>query len=145
MAGTESLGQIGYGTKIYYSNGASPPVFIQIPEVVNISGIGRTRPEVDITHLDSPDESFEFTRGLKQGKPVTITMWKTAATLQLVEQLIAQESIVLRVIYPEPADYRQTFEAVPIDDDGGTIAPNDPMQIVMQVRIDGPITTVANP
>jgi hypothetical protein len=146
MPGTESLGRIGYGTKVFYDLNSSPPNYIQIPEVVSVTPPGRSRPEVDITHLDSPDESFEYTRGLKQGKVITIRLWKTAATLALVETLLAEESFNLRVVYAEDAaDYRQTCEVVPIDDDGGTVAPNDPMETTLQLRISGPITTEPNP
>lgn len=144
MPGTKSKGRIGYGTKIYYGDGESPEVFTQIPEVVNISGIGRTRPRVDITHLDSPNESMEYTRGLKDGKTPTITMWRTAATMALVEALHALTEVNIRVVYPvfeDDPSVRQSFTVVPLDDDGGTIAPNDPMQITFQFAIDGPITT----
>lgn len=142
MPGTESLGRIGYGVKIYYGDAGSPQTFLQIPEVVNISGIGRTRPRVDITHLDSPDESMEYTRGMKDGKTPTITLWRTSDTMALIETLIARAEVDLRVTYPsfegDPA-FRQSFTAVPLDDDGGTIAPNDPQQITFQFAIDGPI------
>jgi len=142
MPGTESKGRIGYGVKIYWGSAASPPVFTQIPEVVNITGIGRTRPRVDITTLDSPDESMEYTRGLKDGKQPTITMWRTSETMALVESLIALTEFPIRVIYPAFEDdpsFQQTLTAIPLDDDGGTIAPNDPQQIVFQFAIDGSI------
>jgi hypothetical protein len=148
MPGTESLGRIGYGTKIYYGDGMSPEVFTQIPEVVNITGIGRTRPRVDITHLDSPDESMEYTRGLKDGKQPTVTLWKTSDTIQLIDTLMDRTEINIRVDYPAfetDTAFRQAFTVVPIDDDGGTIAPNDPMQIVFQFAIDGPIVVTEIP
>lgn len=61
---------IGY-FKFRIGNGASPEVFNDVEEAFSISGVGKTREQVDVTNFDSAGNR-EFIGGLADGNEVTV-------------------------------------------------------------------------
>lgn len=72
MAATTAL--IGYGVHFSRGDSASPEVFTNIAEVIDVSPPSMTKDQVEATHTDSPDGFREFINGLKDGGECSITM-----------------------------------------------------------------------
>lgn len=64
--------KIAYGTFLEYSDGASPPTWTSLAEVVNITGPGMSRELPDATHMQSPGGWREFIGGLKDAGEITV-------------------------------------------------------------------------
>jgi hypothetical protein len=69
--GQPSTGRAGIGVLLQVSDGASPPVWATIGNVLNVSAGGVTINMIGSTHLDSPDFYAESTPGLKTSSPWT--------------------------------------------------------------------------
>lgn len=69
MAATNAL--IGYGVHLARGDGASPEVFTNLAEVIDLSAPSMTKDSVEATHTDSPDSFREFIPGLKDGGEFT--------------------------------------------------------------------------
>lgn len=61
---------IGY-FKFRLGNGSSPETFADIEEAISISGVGKTREQVDVTNFDSAGNR-EFIPGLADGNEVSV-------------------------------------------------------------------------
>lgn len=64
----------GYGSKFGRGDGASPEVFTDIAECINITPPQLSRETVDGTHLQSPDQYMEYLAGMRDAGEVTFTM-----------------------------------------------------------------------
>lgn len=69
---TEAL--IGLGVHVARGDGASPEVFTDIAEVIDVSPPSMTKDQVEATHTDSPDGFREYIPGLKDGGEFSLTM-----------------------------------------------------------------------
>jgi hypothetical protein len=58
------------GTVIARGNGASPEVFTNIPQVLNMGSVGQTRSLIDITNLAS--DAREYLKAIKDGQEMTL-------------------------------------------------------------------------
>lgn len=67
-------GLIGYGIHLARGDGASPEVFTNIAELVDLSPPAFSKDSVEATHTDSPDGFREFIPGLKDGGEFTATV-----------------------------------------------------------------------
>lgn len=71
---SETAAKIGYGCLLQYSDGASPPVFTTVAEIIDsIEGPGLSRDIPEATHMESPDGYREYIGGLKDGDEVSFT------------------------------------------------------------------------
>lgn len=62
MAETQAM--IGYGTKFYLENDASPPTLEELAEIVNVTPPNDSIAMLDATHMQSPNRTMEFVPGL---------------------------------------------------------------------------------
>ena len=69
--GQESSGRAGIGVLLQVSDGASPPTWATVANVLTVSAGGITINMLDSTHLDSPDYYTEMSPGLKTSSPWT--------------------------------------------------------------------------
>jgi hypothetical protein len=67
-----SKAALGYGAKFFTGDDASPIAYTELAELSNINFAGFAVPEVDTTHLQSPDSMQESIPGLL--KPGTIEL-----------------------------------------------------------------------
>ena len=72
MPYTGTQARLSAGTKLYIENAASPPEFVKIGEVADLSGLGNERQLVNVTNLES--ETMEYIGGLADGAQVDIPM-----------------------------------------------------------------------
>lgn len=70
MAQSQAL--IAAGTELKLGDGASPEVFTKIAEVTQVSEIGETAPEIDVTPIDAT--ARQFIGGLAEGNSVSFTL-----------------------------------------------------------------------
>lgn len=75
MAQSQAL--IAAGTELKLGDGASPEVFTKIAEVTQVSEIGETAPEIDVTPIDAT--ARQFIGGLTEGNAVSFTLSYVAA------------------------------------------------------------------
>lgn len=75
MAQSQAL--IAAGTQLKLGDGASPEVFTKIAEVTQVSEIGETAPEIDVTPIDAT--ARQFIGGLAEGNAVSFTLSYVAA------------------------------------------------------------------
>ena len=68
----QSQAKIAAGTQLRLGDGASPEVFTKIAEVTQVSEIGETTPEIDITPIDA--KARQFIGGLAEGNAVSFTL-----------------------------------------------------------------------
>lgn len=64
----------------------SPENFVSIPEVSDVSGIGESKPTVDVTHYAS--SAREYIPGLAEGNEVTVTCNRVHASPDVQSQII---------------------------------------------------------
>lgn len=65
MAEHASKGYIGHGTQVLRGNGDGPPeTFSQIHDVVSSEPPDEVADDVEVTHLESPNKTKEYVRGL---------------------------------------------------------------------------------
>jgi predicted secreted protein len=71
MAETNAL--IGYGVHLARGDGASPEVYTNLAELIDLTTPSMTKDQVEATHTDSPDGFREFIPGLKDGGEFSAT------------------------------------------------------------------------
>lgn len=64
-------GKDAFGAALGRSDMASSPTFTDIANVMDISGPGMSKSEIDVTAHDSPDKFKEFIGGVRDGGSVT--------------------------------------------------------------------------
>ncbi len=74
MSAVESQARLGYGMRLLKGDGASPEVFQDVLEVIDINPPGLTRNTVQTTHHLSPDGYHEFIAGFKDAGEVAFTV-----------------------------------------------------------------------
>ncbi len=65
---------IGYGSTLQVHDGGSPPAYVSIGEVTDITPPSATVDQVDVTHMQSPDRRREFIDGLIDGGECSFTL-----------------------------------------------------------------------
>src|SRR3546814_13366979 len=66
--------KIGHGVHLARGDGASPQVFTNVAELIDLSTPSMTKDQVEATHTDSTDGFREFIPGLKDGGEFSATM-----------------------------------------------------------------------
>lgn len=74
MAEKVTEARIGLGFHVSRGDGASPEVFTDVAEVIDLSPPSMTKDQVEATHTDSPGGFREFIPGLKDGGEFSLTM-----------------------------------------------------------------------
>jgi hypothetical protein len=69
---TEAI--IGFGVKLSRGDGASPEVFTEVAEIIDLTTPSMTKDQVEATHTNSPDGFREYIPGLKDGGEFTASM-----------------------------------------------------------------------
>jgi len=75
----ESTAFDGYGIIFGIGDGTSSESFVDVAEIIDVSGPGFSRDTIDVSHSGSPNHYREFIAGFKDGGEVTLTMNMTQA------------------------------------------------------------------
>ena len=142
MADTQAL--IGFGVTLARGNGASPEVFTDIAELMDLSPPSMTKDQVEATHTKSPDGFREYIPGLKDGGEFSATMnFLPSDTTQgntaggLMHDFINEsETRNWRITYPGSPAVTWTFRATVIGYEVATPM-DDKMTLVATFRVAG--------
>lgn len=140
--------QRGYGAQLWYSDvDASPFSYTKLIELVSIAGLGTTRPEIDMTHLESPDDSIERIGGMKDGNNVTLLFNTTVDNIDVVQGLVDDNvNLEWKLVWLSTsglAAKTRYFRGIPLTFDHGTIDAPSGVRQTMVVRISRAISSVA--
>mgnify|MGYP001549257881 CR=1 FL=1 len=115
------------------------PVYAEIEEVVSLSGMGATKPSVEVTNFDSPSLTKEFIPGLAEGETVAVECnYIHDAVVQTALQSGAADSMPMQVTY-NATDKTYTFR---VSYEGWTLSPSisDANRISFNFKISGDFT-----
>ncbi len=126
--------------KFAHATVGAPTTYVDLEEVTDVSGVGVSAEEVDVTNFDSPAGTKEFIAGLKEGQEVSVECnYIPAATEQdsLMDQVDAGVNISFQATYNATQTF--TFTGSP---KGYTITPSttDANKISFTIKISGDIT-----
>jgi hypothetical protein len=107
----------GFGIKFKMGNGASPEVFDEIAEVVDVPGVGVTHRTDEVTHMSSPGGWAEHIGlGVKEGKQFSLAMNFVADD---VDQIALYQTRVAsggkhnyQILFTDDDSTTLTFEAI---------------------------------
>lgn len=121
--------------------------FLTIASVTDISGPSRSRESLDVTAHDSPDKYREFTKGLKDGGEVEITLNydPSAASHQALDDDFEEDNLrdYQVVVLPGSAnEYTWQFSGL-ITDLGDEFPHDDKMERKATFKISGKPTLTA--
>jgi predicted secreted protein len=143
----ESQGLIGLGIHLARGDGASPEVFTNVAELVDLSPPSMTKEQVEATHTDSPDGFREYIGGLKDGGEFSATMnyvpgnaTQGNASGGLLNDFLTQSTPRnWRVTFPGSPAMMWTFKAVVT---GYEVAPpiDDRVTLTATFRVAGAVT-----
>jgi len=140
--------QRGYGAQLWYSSvSASPFSYTKLIELVSIANLGTTRPEIDMTHLESPDDSIERIGGIKDGNEVTLLFNTTVDNIDIVQGLV-DDSVNLEwkliwLVTSGLAAKTRYFRAVPLTLNLNTIDAPSGLRQSMTLRISRALSGTA--
>lgn len=142
MAATQA--RIGLGIHFARGNGASPEVFTNIAEVIDITPPSMTKDQVEATHTDSPNAFREFIAGLKDGGQCSLTcnfLPNNATQNQtaggLLDEFISQSlPSNWRITFPGSPQMTWTFRATVIGYAPATPL-DDRMTLVVTFKVAG--------
>lgn len=66
--------RIGYGLSVAIMSDASPPTYVELEEVTNVTPPNQQVDQVEATHMQSPDRTREFISGLTSPGEASIEM-----------------------------------------------------------------------
>lgn len=137
--------QRGYGAQLWYSAvGASPFSYTKLIELVSIAGLGTTRPEIDMTHLESDNDSIERIGGIQDGNVTTLLFNTTVDNIDIVQGMIeANVNLEWKLIWLSTsglAAKTRYFRAIPLTVDLGTIDAPSGLRQSMTMRISRSIS-----
>lgn len=139
----ETLVTIGYGTLLRRSNGASPPVYTTVGEVVSLSGFGEEAALIDATHFESPQARMEYIFGLSDGVEFTaLCNFINDATQDAITGMIADHKARTRrdfqLAVSDGPTY--TFTGLVRKWELGGLSPNEKKTISYTVKPTGDLT-----
>lgn len=117
MTDIASLAIPGFGTYFQISNGDSPETFAVLGEVKDVSGIGVTHLNEDVTHQASPAGFMEkIALGLKENKPFNLEMNFTGGDYAAQKTIIQTEALSktkknYKISWPDAAQTSVIFSA----------------------------------
>lgn len=121
---------------------ASPPVYTAVEEVFNISGLGKTNQQIDVTNFDSPAGTKEFIAGLAEGEEITVECnYVNGATQQdaMVTAVNTAANRSFQVAFTKVSPEETfTFTGTPLSWKIGP-SPTDKNTITFTVKISGDI------
>ena len=130
---------IGAGSKIYRTD-VSPNVAFD--EITSVSGVGSTRPETEVTHLDST--GVERIGGLQDGNEVTISgnYIRDAQVDQFVTDVATAQTPTRTYMVTVPTSPERTysFTGVPLSWELGELTPSGAVTFSLGLRISGDVT-----
>lgn len=137
--------QRGYGAQLWYSDvDASPFSYTKLIELVSIAGLGTTRPRIDMTHLESPDDSIEKIGGMKEGNTTTLLFNTTVDNIDVVQDLVdANENLEWKLVWLSTsglAAKTRYFRGIPLTLDHGTIDAPSGLRQSMSIEISRAIS-----
>lgn len=134
----QSKAQLGIRTLFQVLYG-SPEQYTTLAEGRVVTGIGVDRPEEEVTHFLSPEDSMERTPGLKDGKQFTVEMNMTEDNREMIEAMIASGEIYeMKQIIPLPLNQTRYFSAAAIGYTEGPYTPKGVNLIQLQMRMNRP-------
>lgn len=141
-----SDGITGQGSYISIGDGASPEVFTEVGEVVEIPGPISNVDEIDFTHLRSPAGYREFKPSFKDNDDLAISMNYLPADTTNTSGRAAQQTLLTNYANSEvfnckvtwPDGSYTTFEAY-VKQKGRAATVSDPMRQLIVLRVTGQV------
>jgi hypothetical protein len=131
------------GYTLKRSNSASPDVFTDVPEVIEISGFGQTNEQREATHFGS-DGVREYIPGLADGSEYSVTCNRlpdNAVQTNMINDVGNKATTAYQMVETDGRGNTETFQwaAVAL---GWTVGPSvdDRATIVFSFKITGDIT-----
>lgn len=132
---------LGKNATLGLGSGASPQVYTTIAEVLRVSEIGATNPEVNVTSLDSTAQ--EYIAGLPDGATVEFEFnWVSGNTQQqsLRTSAAAGSTVNLQMLWNNSPQTRAKFNLVLLKFAMAETTPDQQIKGVVSGRISGAIT-----
>lgn len=143
MAASEAM--IGYGSKFYIesqdSPNDSPPTFIEMAEVFNITPPNAQVDDVDVTHNQSPNRTREFIPGLIDPGEASFEMnfIPGSTSDQLMREMkIAGTQALMRIEFPNAVTWDFLGSVKGYEPTSQT---EDKMTATVTIRVSGDITS----
>ena len=138
-------GLVAQGSYLLLQSGAgSPPTFIEIAEVTNISGAGGTTERIDFTHLRSPGRRREYKPSFIESGVLTFTCQYIPADpshIQLLALLDSGEEVALREVFVDGSGWDYIGYVAGVEktgqDVGGKVQLNCSFQITGAIDFTG--------
>jgi hypothetical protein len=138
-------GLVAQGSYLLLQSGAgSPPAFIEIAEVTNISGAGGTTERIDFTHLRSPGRRREYKPSFIESGVLTFTCQYIPADpshILLLALLDSGEEVALREVFVDGSGWDYVGYVAGVEktgqDVGGKVQLNCSFQITGAIDFTG--------
>lgn len=132
---------LGSGATLQLGSGASPQVYTTIAEVLRCGPIGSTKPEVDVTNLDSTAK--EYIAGLADGNTVEFDVnWisSNAQHTSLRTSAAAGSTVNIRMTWPTSPNTIAVFNLVLLSFEMAETTAESQLTASISGRITGAIT-----
>ena len=114
-----SNAQSGFRGILQKSDGATPPVYTTLAEVVSISGPGLSRGSIDVSNMDSANGAMEFIpQALYDGGEVTFEInWIPSDASQdaVLDDIATEATNAYRIVWPGQTQNAETFAAAAVN------------------------------
>lgn len=136
-----SQADIGYGAS-FGIEGSTPGTYVAVAEVVSVTPPGASREAVDVTHLNSDNETKEFIAGMAEWGDASITVnYLPSATDALMTAFTAKTD-KFQITFPSGVKMR--FAGIVTGYEIGEIVVDDKMSATFTVKCSGAATLVAS-
>lgn len=101
MVATRAI--IGYGTTVFISDTASPGVYTQLQEVIEVTPPNAQTDDVEATHFTSDNRTREYIAGLIEGGEAAVGMNRipgSATEILLMGLQTSAERRSIRIVWP---------------------------------------------
>lgn len=131
-----SSAQAGFGAQFGIKGGGD--TFDDVAEVVSIQPPGLTRETIDVTHLNSDDQTKEFIGSLIEGgeASITINYIPSASDALLTAFTTDGGKGEFRIVYPK-ADFAMTFKGIVTGYEPGEIVVDDKLSASFTIKCSG--------
>lgn len=134
----QSKAQLGIRT-LFQIVWGSPATYTTIKEMRVVTNFGVDRPEEEVTHFESPDDSIERIPGLKDGKQFTLEGNLTEDNREMIEEIVNSGTVhEFKQIIPAPLSQTRYFSAAATGYTEGPYTPQSPNAIQIQMRMNRP-------
>jgi len=127
----------GVGTSLRRWDGSN---WVEIAEITEISGPGKTRDVIDVTSLDSTDLYRVFIAGFRDAGTVTYTVIFTRATYEVINDDFESDTLQnYEILLPDAESTSFEFEGL-VTELPLSIPPDDAVKMSVSIKLSGQVT-----